>query len=251
MSGTAPTGSASAYGAELARAHHEGFGEMARQAAATLLDALGAAGYRRGVVVDLGSGSGILTRLVTDAGFEGLGYDLSADMVRLASAYAPAARFVQAAVLDADIPPCVAVAAVGEVVNYAFDPRTDLDHLGRLVRRIRASLRPGGILLFDVAGPGRAGPAGRREAVVEADGWAIRSVSEEDDGPAGPRLVRHIALVTADGTHRQETHVLRLYPPADVEAVLADAGFDDVRRLSHYGNLELAPGLTAFLVEAV
>jgi SAM-dependent methyltransferase len=236
-----------AYGPELARVHHEGFGDIARQAAALLLDALAAAGHTDGLVVDLGSGSGILTRLVTDAGFDGLGFDLSPDMVRLASAHAPAARFVEAAVLDADIPPCVAVAAVGEIVNYAFDPRTDLEHLAPLFRRVRESLQPGGVLLFDSAGPGRAGPTGRREGVVESDGWTIRSVAEEDEDRDGPRLVRRALLVTADGAHHDETHVLRLYRPAEVEALLAEAGFGDVRRLTHYRDFELPVGLTGFL----
>jgi SAM-dependent methyltransferase len=237
-----------AYGPELARAHHEGFGDMARHAASTLLDALERAGVGGGLVVDLGSGSGILARVVTEAGFEVLGFDISEDMVRLASTHAPDGRFVVAPLLDADIPPCVAVAAVGEVVNYAFDDRTDLDQLTSVFRRVRVSLAPGGVLLFDVAGPGRAGPTGRREAHSATDWWTIRSVAEEDS--AGASLVRQVTLVTADGVHHHETHVLRLYRPADIEAALAETGFHHVRRLSHYGDLALAPGLTGFLARA-
>src|SRR5205085_1935385 len=160
--------------------HHEGFGDLARHAAAALLDALGDAGQTGGLVVDLGSGSGILARLVTDVGFDVLGIDISADMVRLASAHAPGARFLHGPLLDADIPPCLAVTAVGEVLNYAFDVRTDLNQMTSLLRRIQVSLRPGGVLLFDVAGPGRAGPTRRRESSSATDNWTIRALAEED-----------------------------------------------------------------------
>ncbi len=236
------------YDTELARAHHEGFGQIAREAAATLLVGLADSGIVTGLVVDLGSGSGILARLVTDAGFEALGFDLSEAMVTLAAAHAPAARFVRAPVLDADLPACVAVTAIGEVFNYAFDPRTDLDHLGPLLRRIHQALEPGGLALFDVAGPGRCGPTGRRETVAESDGWKLRSVAEED--PDGSTLVRHISLVAADGTHHEETHVLRLYRPDDVAEAVAGAGFGDVRRLDRYRRFELPAGLHGFLARA-
>lgn len=230
------------YGADLARAHHEGFGGFARGAAAALLDALGPV-HRSGLVVDLGCGSGILARIVTEAGYQVLGFDLSPDMVRLARDHAPRARFVTAPVLDAAIPPCVAVTAVGEVLNYAFDPRTGLSTLGLLLGRVAGALRPGGILLFDSAGPGRAGPTGRREASSGGNGWSVRSVAEE--AGSGTTLVRDITLVTADRRH-QERHVLCLYPPGDVEDAVRAAGFAAVRRLGRYGDVELPPGLTGF-----
>ncbi len=241
------------YGADLARAHHEGFGQFARGAAATLLGALGQAGETGGLVVDLGSGSGILARLLTDAGYQVLGFDLSEDMVRLARRTAPEARFFRAPLLDADIPPCVAVTAIGEVLNYAFDPRTGLDQLGPLFRRVAASLLPGGTVLFDVAGPGRAGPTGRREHVARTDEWTVQSVAEEDGGSA--TLVRTITMVSGDaesGVERRsdECHVLRLYRPDDVETALVACGLGDVRRLSRYGDVDRPPGLTGFLALA-
>ena len=176
-------------------------------------------------MVDLGSGSGILARLVTDAGFDVLGFDISDDMVRLASAHAPRPGSSEAPLLDADIPPCVAVTAVGEILNYAFDPRTDLDRLagvlpagaGRRSRRAGSS---------SSTSPAPAGPvppvAGRRSSRPTVDHPVGRRGGR---GPDGPSLVRQLTLVTADGAHHDETHVLRLYRPDDVEALLAAAGF--------------------------
>lgn len=248
MSGPAAQDDGDVYRAELARVHHEGFGDFARNAAATLLDVLAQAGVTDGLVVDLGSGSGILARLLTDAGYQVLGVDITDDMVRLATRHAPAARFVRAPLLDVDIPSCVAVTAIGEVLNYAFDPRTGLDNLLPLFRRVAGALRPRGVLMFDVAGPGRAGPTGRREHFADSDGWTIRSLAEEHAEDA--TLVRHITLMTRDGDayrRHDERHVLRLYRPDDVEAALVEAGLAGVRRLDRYRDLDLPPGLTAFL----
>jgi hypothetical protein len=101
------------------------------------------------------------------------------------------------------------------------------------------------VLLFDVAGPGRAGPTRRRESSSATDNWTIRALAEEDS--AGTTLARHVTLITPEGVHHDETHVLRLYRPGDVEAALGTAGFHDIRRLSHYQDYQLYPGLTGFL----
>ena len=52
---------------------------------------------------------------------------------------------------------CAAVTAVGECLNYSFDAKNCLPALRRLFRRIFSALEAGGIFIFDVAGPGRAG----------------------------------------------------------------------------------------------
>jgi 2-polyprenyl-3-methyl-5-hydroxy-6-metoxy-1,4-benzoquinol methylase len=70
-----------------------------------------------GLVVDLGCGSGIVSRAVAEAGYEVLGIDISPAMIALAKAHVPGGAFRVASVIATDIPPCIAVAAVGEVFN--------------------------------------------------------------------------------------------------------------------------------------
>jgi SAM-dependent methyltransferase len=74
-----------------------------------------------GLVIDLGCGSGILSREVADAGYDVLGIDISPAMIDLARRRVPYGDFRVGSVLTGDLPPCIAVAAVGEVINYAFD----------------------------------------------------------------------------------------------------------------------------------
>src|SRR6266849_1648814 len=143
------------YGPEQAQIHHTAFGDLAETAAARLVGELHDAGHRRGTVVDLGCGSGILARLLTVAGYAAHGVDLSADMIGLARRNAPGATFEHGSLLDAELPPAVAVTAIGEALNYATDVRVGTDALREVFRRVRTSLDGGGVFLFDVATPGR------------------------------------------------------------------------------------------------
>ena len=137
------------YARDLAEIHDAGFGGFARTATPGLLRRLHRAGIRGGLVVDLGCGSGIWARALTDAGYDVLGVDGSADMLRIARRRAPRARLEQASILDYTPPSCAAITALGEVLSYAGS-------LAPLRRTGGARL-----LLFDVATPARARTAER------------------------------------------------------------------------------------------
>jgi SAM-dependent methyltransferase len=120
------------YGPDQALIHDRAFGDLARRAAAYLRPLLDEAGLRHGTVVDLGCGSGILASILTDAGYDVLGVDVSQDMIELASANAPKASFRHGSLLDVELPAAVAVTAIGEALNYATDPRASHAQLERL-----------------------------------------------------------------------------------------------------------------------
>ena len=144
------------YRGDLAHVQDAGFGDFARGAAPGLLLALAEDGIRDGLVVDLGCGSGIWAEILLAAGYDVHGIDLSADLLEIARRRAPGARFEQGTLLDAGLPPCVAVTAIGEVLGYAFDPRTGADAVTALFGR----------------DPRRAGP--RRAAAVRRRGGRAR-----------------------------------------------------------------------------
>ena len=235
-----------AYGPDLAHTHDVGYGAFARDAAPDLLRRLRAAGLDGGLVVDLGCGSGIWARELLDTGFGVLGVDISADMLAIARERAPEARFVHASLLDADLPPCAAVTAISEPFNYALDPRVGRDALAALMRRVHGALQPGGLLAFDVLGPGTE-PAPRRVWREGAD-WLVCAEVAED--PATRTLTRRIATFRrlGDDSWRRsdELHVARLYPRDEVLADLRAAGFAEVEADEGWGALRFAPGHTAF-----
>ncbi|HEX8700676.1 MAG TPA: methyltransferase domain-containing protein [Myxococcaceae bacterium] len=227
-------GQRTAYAQDLAYVHHGSFDMPARGAAPMVVGGLRRAGFRKGLVVDLGCGSGILARVVTDSGYDVLGVDLSPEMLRIAARSAPLASFKRGSLLDVDLPPCVAVSAIGECFNYVFDPRNSLAAISRMFRRIHAALQPGGFLLCDVAGPGRLGQGQVRQSLYDHSDWTMYVRTEENR--AGTRLTRDILIFRRIGTRYRrsdEHHVLRLYPPATIASRLEDAGFR-VRRMRGY-----------------
>jgi SAM-dependent methyltransferase len=217
---------------------------VARGAAEELLRRLAGAGLHAGTVVDLATGSGIVSRWVIEAGYDACGVDISPDMIELARSEAPAAELRVGSLWDAEVPACVAVAAIGEAFCYATDPRASLDALADRLATIHAALAPGGVLLFDVACPGRGGPTGQTRAYWRHDDLAVGVQAREDRG----ELVREIDTYVADGElwrRTTETHVLRLYPPDAVATLLTGAGFT-AERLTAYADFRFPPGWTAF-----
>ena len=174
-----------------------------------------AAGSPTGTVTDLGCGSGILARVMSDLGYDVLGVDISARHARARrSATRPRATFRNESLVDASIPPSVAVTAIGEALNYATDPRAGLDATTTVARRVYDALAPGGVFLFDVATPGRNLGHGRPRAHPRR-----RRLDADACGPTetGDRLDRRITIYTRepDGryTRIDEHHVIHLYDP--------------------------------------
>jgi SAM-dependent methyltransferase len=235
------------YGDDLVYIHDTGHGDLARAAAQMVVAILRRGGRERGRVVDLGCGTGIYARALLDAGYEVTGFDLSAPMIETARRRAPEADLRVASFLDADVPGCVAVTAIGECFSYLFDEKVAGQGLDALFTRVHRALEPRGIFLFDVAGPGRLRGASPQRSWREGDDWAVL-VETDEDAPSR-RLSRSIVTFrrVGDAWRRAgETHVLRLHPRRELETRLRAAGFR-VRSLAGYGTLRFAPGHLGFL----
>ena len=236
------------YGADLARIHDSGFGHIARAAAPVLLAALREAGIDGGLIVDLGCGSGIASEIFAQAGYDVLGIDLSPDILALARARVPGAEFRAGSFADVEIPPCVAVAGIGEIFGYCADERNSDDVREQLFTRIHVALAPRGVLLFDLAGPARA-PAGMAKSFVEGEGWTVLV----ETSVQGARLTRRIVSFIEEGAQQPtryrrdvEAHLLDLVEPAQAVRLLTGIGYA-VTPLEAYGALTLPPGLHGYL----
>ena len=163
------------YGPDLARIHDEGFGDLAEHAAAFVIDVLRRRGIETGRVLDLGCGAGQLAAALDKEGYTVWGADVSEAMLARARSRVPNGTFVRASITDVELPDCVAVAAVGEVLNY-LPHRTAV---GAVLRRVQRALAPGGLFVLDVAGPGRGDPAGVRTTARVSDDWAVVARSRE------------------------------------------------------------------------
>ena len=238
----------SRYRQDLAYINDAGFSDFATGATPGVLAILRREGVRTGLVVDLGCGGGHWAGALGQEGYDVLGVDLSPAQINLARARAPRARFATGSLLSAKIPACDAVTAIGEIVNYQFDPAHSRASLSRLFRRVHAALRPGGLFVFDVAGPDRVPGTLPASFWKEGADWSIHV---EVDGNSHSRwMTRKIVCFrkNAAGRYRrtEELHRLRLFHPAEVAAELDTIGFRATVKPG-YGRFRLYPGMHAIV----
>lgn len=192
-----------------------------------------------GSVLELGSGTGRLTRHLLGAGFTVAAVDSSAEMLARAATRMGAfgARYqphaVEIARLRLDESFGIAVAPYGMVAHLL----TDADRLAAF-RNVHDHLRPGGVFIFDDM-PGWLGPAPdptvlyeRSRGVDPATGLTVRLLCNGMDVAGEPLTVRYdIIDWLRDGqiTRRVLVRVVfRNIPLADELELLRRAGFDDI-----------------------
>jgi SAM-dependent methyltransferase len=229
------------YQPDLAFVHHLGFGFHADNCAPGILTLLEPIRERSGLVLEVGCGSGLLTRHLVDAGHRVIATDASPAMVELAKEYAGGAEDVRVLVLPDDpLPEADAVVSVGHVINYVGD-RTAVE---RALVAIANAVRPGGLFAVDVCDLEWAAlRQGAPGAGKIAEDWAI---AVEFSIPAPDRFVRHIAtfLPNPDGSWRRadEVHDNVLLDTALIPGRLAGCGVDVIVQ-SSFGTETLPPGL--------
>ena len=234
---------ASPYRDDLTYIHDAGFGHLATNAAFYVIEELKRTGSHSGTVVDLGCGSGIMARALCDAGFKVAGIDLSESLLTIARTRVPGASFRIGSFATSEIPPCIAVTAIGEVFNYAFDPSNTADVRTKVFDRIYAALRPGGIFIFDIAGPARAPSNSPHRTFIEEADWAVLVETEAEI--SNVLLTRRITTFRkrGEGYRRDsEVHCLHLIDPQEVVDALHRVGFV-VQVIDCYGSLPLPQGL--------
>jgi SAM-dependent methyltransferase len=241
------------YGDDLAYIHNAGFGWFAEGAAPGLLEILRRNRIRAGTIVDLGCGSGIWARHLTDAGFQVIGVDISAAMIDLARKRAPDAAFHVGSVHEFGFPPCRAITALGEVLCYSdgsrlpksTKPRKPYESLAAIFQKAAAALARGGMLIFDVAEIGL--DKNRPPTFRAGADWACLIGFEYDAG--ADQLIRHITSFRQVGSlyrRQQETHHVQLFRRGEIAKLLRRVGLC-VRNVRSYGDYDLLPGRIGFI----
>jgi SAM-dependent methyltransferase len=233
------------YRRDLALVHHLGFGFHADGCAPGILTLLEPVGARRGLVVELGCGSGLLTRYLVEAGHRVIATDASPAMVDIARDYAPGAEAIYQLTLPVDpIPAADAIVSIGHVLSYLPDEAA----IDRALVAIAEALRPDGVVAIDLCdlewGETRRGvPAFGRAT----DDWAIVT---EFDVPSPNRFVREMAIFVRndDGSWRRdnERHDNVLVDTAAVAGLLAEHGVEATVG-SSFGNEQLPTGLRTII----
>lgn len=180
----------------------------------------------RAHLLDVCCGSGYLAGLLTERGYRVTGFDASPEMVRLARARAPEARFevAEAASFRARAKFDAAVSTF-DSLNHILDPAA----LAEAFRRVAAALKPGAPFAFDIL----------LEAAYRTD-WAENFTIVRDDhvlvisgsGFDFRSRLAHCRITTfrksAGHWRRGDTEVVeRCYESGEIDGMLRDAGFRD------------------------
>lgn len=225
------------YRSALARVHHEGFGFHGDACAPGILAKLRPVRERGGVVLELGCGSGALTRHLAAAGHHVIATDASPAMLALAREAVPGVEEFRLLALPDQPPAADAIVSVGHVLSYLPNALA----VERTFRAIAAALRPGGVLAVDLLDrtyrPARAGKA---PVAMVKDEWAVFLAFDSPDPETYARDITTFVRSASGAWQRdRERHVNVLVDTSDVVRLLAEEGveaetargFDDGQRL--------------------
>ena len=190
------------------------------------------------LVLDLACGTGTMSWLLTQRGYEVIGVDGSEDMLAAAMSKGGETQGVPPVFLHQSMPKLDLYGTVDAAVccldslNYLTDPKD----VQRTFRRLHLFVAPGGMLVFDVNTAAK---------LAALDGQVF--LDETEDTYCVWRTEYHRGLCTyymdlfrrrGDGAWRRsaEVHRQRAYSVEELTAWLAAAGFGDVRV---YGDMRM------------
>ncbi len=116
-----------------------------------LISLLHAQGVKEGIVAELGCGTGQMTRLLRDAGYDMIGIDMSADMLGVAREREQAGDesilYLKQDMREFELyGTVVAIVSVCDSLNYLTNP----DDLLKVFKLAKNYLDPGGVMIFDI-----------------------------------------------------------------------------------------------------
>jgi SAM-dependent methyltransferase len=208
---------------DLAYVHDQGYGFHADACAPGMLALLEPVRERGGLVLEIGCGSGLLTKYLVEAGHRVIATDAAPAMLELTRAAVPGAEEIRALVLpDEAVPAADAIVGTGHALNYL----SDADAARRGLAALAGALRPGGLLAVDVCdlewGTAREGAMAQGRV---GDDWAIITRFSR---PSPDRFERDLTTFvrSADGGYRRadEHHGNVLLDTSAVPALLREHG---------------------------
>jgi len=157
-------------------------------------------------VLDLGCGTGHLTRQIADAGVDVVGLDVSREMIEQARREHPTVRFE---IADGH------AFELGERFDAVFSNAALhwMPELDRVFSRVHAHLKPGGRFVFEMGG------AGNLTAVRGAIELALRELGLSSEAPGAPKNYLSVTQACAmlDRTGFQVVNAIRVDRPTKLE----------------------------------
>lgn len=234
------------YRHDLALVHDRGFAFHAAACAPGIVDLLAPVRARDGLVLELGCGTGLLTKELIAAGHRVIATDASPAMLEVArGAIGGRAEDVyQLTIPEDELPEADAIVAIGHPISYL----PDADAVDRALIAMAGALRPGGVLAIDICdlqwGLARRGVPNLGRAGPD---WAIIT---EFSMPSPDRFVRDMTtfVLNEDRSWRRDSehHENVLVDTERIPRLLDEHGIDAQLR-SSFGTETLPEGLRVVL----
>jgi SAM-dependent methyltransferase len=227
------------YKHDLALVHQRGYGLHGERCAPGILALLEP--VRGGLVLEIGCGTGALTRHLLDAGHRVLATDASPAMLGLArETLGPAAELARLTLPDDPLPEAAAIVSVGHAVSYLDSAIA----VSRALTAMADALRPGGVLAIDICDlEWGAARAGAQNMGLAGPDWAVIT---EFSRSAPDKFVRDITTFVPDGhgawRRDSEHHENVLLDTSQIPELLRPHGVSASVR-SSFGAEELPAGL--------
>ena len=195
-------------------------------------------GIKPKLVLDLACGTGSLTRLLAERGYDMIGADASPEMLMQAMQNTidcdPRPLLINQRMEELDLYGNVdACLCCLDSVNYVTDP----GDLAEAFRRVHLFLNPDGLFVFDINTPEKFARINGESYVREDEGVFCVWQAAVEDGLCAYQF----DIFEQDGeswSRAQETHEERVYTPEELTAMLEQAGFTEIKT---YGNQSFAP----------
>ncbi|MEA2451392.1 MAG: hypothetical protein QOG04_102 [Actinomycetota bacterium] len=224
------------YKPDLAMVHHLGFGFHADMCAPGVLALLEP--FRGGRVLEIGCGSGLLTKYLVDAGHSVIATDASPAMLDIARDYVPgAASFELLTLPDDPIPQVDAIVSIGHPISY-------LDTEEAIWRALEHIAKASSVFALDICdlewGTHR---IDQKDLAIVKDDWALITRFSQ---PPPNKYVREMTtfLKNDDGSWKRsdERHDNVLVETSKIPDLLAGHGVTATIEAS-FGSEELPAGL--------
>ena len=176
------------------------------------------------LILELACGTGTLTKLLCEKGYDVIGLDLSADMLEVAREKCPETLFINQDMTEFELYGTVdAIVCCLDSVNYITDKRKLL----KMFKLVKNYLNPGGVFIFDINSEYKLKNVIGNNCFVRNEEEVFYSWENEIEKD---RVNFYLTFFTEneDGTFDRidETHTERIYKEEELEILLEKAGLE-------------------------
>lgn len=185
-------------------------------------------GIKDGLVLDLGCGTGKLTRLLQDRGYDMIGVDVSGEMLGFAMEKNPDGRILY---LQQDMRSFELYGTVGAVVSIcdSVNYLTEYEDLVKTFTLVNNYLDPGGVFIFDMNTPYKYRELlGERTIAENREEGSFIWENYFDEETQINEYDLTLFVMEPDGRYRkyEETHFQRAYDMEMVKQAVREAGLE-------------------------